>query len=278
MPLFMDVHNVIGEKPTLEDVEQAHQRDLEIGPKFQVNWLKYWVNFERGTASCLCEAPSAEAAANCHRESHGLVADKMIAVAPEMVEAFLGGVGINFDGRAVLVDGEHKVSDGGSRAIMFTDMFESTGTTQRLGDDGAMVQLRLHNNIIRTCLSDHVGREVKHTGDGIMASFFSPSRAMECGIAIQRELVKHNEREPEAPIRVRIGFSAGEPVADGDDLFGAAVQLAARVCNSAEPEQILVSAVVRDLCIGKRFAFSDRGERQLKGFDAPVHVFALDWR
>jgi class 3 adenylate cyclase len=279
MPLYMDVHafGVGGTKPTLEAIERAHQLDLEVGPSFDVKWLKYWVNFERETTNCLCEAPSQEAAANCHRASHGAVAGKMIEVSADVVDAFLGGVGLSFDGRAIMVDGEEVLSDGGSRAIMFTDMFESTSTTQRLGDDGAMAILRRHNTIIRECLAEHGGREVKHTGDGIMASFASPSKAMECGIAIQRGFAEHNTREAEGQIYVRIGFSAGEPVREGDDLFGAAVQLAARVCNDAEPGQILVASVVRDLCIGKKFAFIDRGERSLKGFEAPVRLFAVGW-
>ena len=108
-----------------------------------------------------------------------------------------------------------------------------------------------------------------------MASFISASKAVECGLAIQNAFAEHNAADHHAPIHVRIGFSAGEPVREGEDLFGAAVQMAARVCNDAEPDQVLVASVVRDLCIGKRFSFIDGGERNLKGFEAPVRVYAV---
>jgi len=77
---------------------------------------------------------------------------------------------------------------------------------------------------------------------------------------------------------VRIGLAAGEPVMEGGDLFGAAVQLAARLCDRAGSGAILVSSTVRDLAVGKRFAFERRGRATLKGFDEPVTLFELGWR
>ena len=78
-------------------------------------------------------------------------------------------------------------------------------------------------------------------------------------------------------MRVRIGLNAGEPIIEEDDLFGAAVQLAARALGRAEPGQILVPQVVRDLCRGKGFTFTDQGETTLKGFEDSVRLFAVDW-
>jgi class 3 adenylate cyclase len=189
--------------------------------------------------------------------------------------------------------------------ILFTDMEGSTTLTQRLGDAKAQVLLRTHNTIVRDALKAHSGSEVKHTGDGIMASFPSASRAIECAIAIQRAFAEHNESilrqaqdagaqpvetqraepvetqraEPvEAPIRVRVGLNAGEPVAEEEDLFGTAVQLAARVCAQAEPGQILAPIVVRELAAGKGFLFADLGETALRGFEDPVRLFEVRWR
>ena len=76
---------------------------------------------------------------------------------------------------------------------------------------------------------------------------------------------------------MRVGVSAGEPVRESGDLFGAVVQLARRICDAAEPSTILTSNAVRELCIGKVFAFSDRGEMSLKGFDTPVRVHEVGW-
>ena len=162
--------------------------------------------------------------------------------------------------------------------ILFTDMEGSTGLTQRLGDAKAQEVLRTHNTSIREALRAHGGSEIKHTGDGIMASFPSASRAIACAVAIQRRLARHNQESPEAPINVRIGLNAGEPIAEESDLFGTAVQLAARVCAHAQPGQILASDVVRQLAAGKGFRFADKGEAELKGFEEPHRLYEVAWQ
>jgi class 3 adenylate cyclase len=162
--------------------------------------------------------------------------------------------------------------------ILFTDVEGSTALTQRLGDVKAQELLRTHNRIVRDALKTHSGSEIKHTGDGIMASFASASRALECAIDIQRTLAQHNESNPDMAIRVRIGLNAGEPVAEEEDLFGTAVQLAARICAHAEPGEILAPIVVRELVAGKGFLFSDRGEVELRGFEEPVRLYEVRWR
>jgi class 3 adenylate cyclase/pimeloyl-ACP methyl ester carboxylesterase len=162
--------------------------------------------------------------------------------------------------------------------ILFTDMEGSTTLTQRLGDAGAQEVLRTHNRIVRDALKAHGGSETKHTGDGVMASFASASKALDASISMQRALAEHNQSNPDTPIRVRIGLNAGEPVAEDADLFGTAVQLAARICAQAEPGQILASNVVRELAAGKRFLFSDCGAVALRGFEDPVRLFELSWR
>jgi len=164
------------------------------------------------------------------------------------------------------------------RTVLFTDVEGSTTLTQRLGDDRAQEVLRIHNSIVRDALKAHGGSETKHTGDGIMASFASASRALECAIDIQRGFARHNEASPDIPIRVRIGLNAGEPVAEEEDLFGTAVQLAARVCAHAEPGQVLLPEGVRHLVAGKRFLFADIGDVALWGFEDPVKLFELRWR
>jgi adenylate cyclase len=161
--------------------------------------------------------------------------------------------------------------------VLFTDMEGSTSLTQRLGDAKAQDVLRTHNRIVRDALKAHTGSEIKHTGDGIMASFASASRALECAIDIQRALAQHNE-SAEEPIRVRIGLNAGEPVAEEEDLFGTAVQLAARICAHAEPGEILAPIVVRELAAGKGFLFADRGDVVLRGFEDPVRLYEVRWR
>ena len=109
-----------------------------------------------------------------------------------------------------------------------------------------------------------------------MASFQAASDGVECAMTIQRELASQPADLP-ASIKVRIGLSAGEPVASHQDLFGAAVILASRVCDRADGGQILVPSVIRDLCIGKLYDFADEGLHELKGFEEPVHLFEVGW-
>jgi adenylate cyclase len=154
----------------------------------------------------------------------------------------------------------------------------STAQTQRLGDAEAQSLVRLHNSVVGEALASHGGSQVKHTGDGIMASFLTASSAVECAIAVQRAFAAHNEVHPREQVMVRIGINAGEPVAEGDDLFGTAVQLAARVCARAEPGEVLTSDVVRQLVAGKGFLFADQGEAAIRGFEDPVRLYEVRWR
>jgi class 3 adenylate cyclase len=161
--------------------------------------------------------------------------------------------------------------------VMFTDMVGSTDMTQAKGDAAAQEVVRRHNGIVRQALAEFDGREVKHTGDGIMASFASTANAVDAAIAIQRAVAAHNATAPAIPVHLRIGINAGEPIQEEDDLFGTTVQLAARVCAKAEPEQVLCSNVVRELSQGKGRRFASLGEHDLKGFRDPVALYEVLW-
>ena len=190
----------------------------------------------------------------------------------DAIHAFLGDKGWT------LAEHAPKGSKGGGavHTILFTDLASSTALTQRLGDAKAQELLRAHNSIVREALKAHGGTEIKHTGDGFMASFASAAGALGCAVAIQRAFNEHNET-PAEPIRVRIGLNAGEPIAEDEDLFGAAVIRAARIAALAQAGEILVSNVVQELAEGKVFLFSDRGEIVLRGFDDPVRLFEVRW-
>jgi class 3 adenylate cyclase/pimeloyl-ACP methyl ester carboxylesterase len=195
----------------------------------------------------------------------------------EAIQEFVGGDG----------DRQGAPAPSGLVTVLFTDMEGSTTLTQRLGDAKAQEVLRAHNSIVRDALKACGGSEIKHTGDGIMASFPSASRALECAIAVQRAFEEYNaallrqaqdaHTEP-VEVRVRIGLNAGEPIEEEKDLFGTAVQLAARICARAEPGQILVPTVVRELAAGKGFLLADLGEVALRGFEDPVRLYEVRWR
>lgn len=276
MPIYMDRHNLEG--LTAKDVADAHQKDLKLEEKYGVKIMTYWFDEGRGSAFCLVDAPEAEKVTQMHAEAHGAIPHRIIEVDPHAVETFLGRIEDprpNHDSETLSNGTE---VDPAFRSIMFTDMKDSTAITTRLGDVRALELFRVHNSITRDALSQYRGREIQHTGDGFMVSFHSASNAVACAIDIQRSFTSYNETHPETPIHVRIGICAGEPVEEDKRLFGSTVQLTSRICDTAEPDQILVAAVIRDLCLGKQFLFGDQGETMLKGFDRPQRIYEVQWQ
>jgi class 3 adenylate cyclase len=164
------------------------------------------------------------------------------------------------------------------RIILVTDVVASGALINRAGDAKAHELIRTHNTLIRECLSAHLGTEVTHTGDGIEASFLSASSAVECAIAIQQAFDRRNAEHPTEPLQVRIGINAGEPIPTEGRLFGAAVHTAFRICARANPGQILVSEVVRQLVAGKGLALTSRGRLGLRGVPGRIHIHEVSWQ
>ena len=265
MPIFLDRHDMV--EQSAEETARLHIEDLKIQERYGVKFLTYWYDTERRTTFCLVDAPDKETADRVHAEAHGYVANEMIEVDLTAVEAFLGRVQDPPSAKTAAID------ETAFRAIMFTDIAESTRMTSQLGDSAAVELLRAHDAIIRRSLEKHGGAEVKHLGDGIMASFQDVPSAVVCAMGIQDALKDFNQSR-ETPVRVRIGIEAGEPVEDSGDLFGSAVQMAARLCGLAEGGAILVSRTVRDACSGADLRFESRGAKIPKGFSEPVDLFS----
>ncbi len=165
----------------------------------------------------------------------------------------------------------------GPVTVLFTDIAGSTNMTQSLGDALAQQVVRAHNKIVRDALHQFNGKEVKHTGDGIMASFSKTSNAVEAAADMQKGAIKHSEANPDLPLGLKIGINAGEPIAEENDLFGTTVQLTARIVDKAMSGQVFVSDIVRGLCDGKTFNFVARGAFELKGFDDAITLHELIW-
>ncbi len=271
----MDIHNL--GQATAEDLAAAHAADLKTQEQYGVEYLKYWFNESCGKAFCLVHAPDRETANKVHREAHGLVAEKLIEVQPEIAEGFFGGTEISPWGAVLMPGGKPDERDPGIRTVLFTDIVGSTNLTQQLGDEAAMDLIHLHDTVVRNALGDSDGREVKHMGDGMLTSFVSAAGAIKCATRIQLELAQARETRADCPLHVRIGIASGEPVEHHSDLFGSTVQLAARLCSAAAAGQILVSNVVAELCLGKKVDFDDLGPLELKGFDRPIRAHAVRW-
>jgi DNA-binding NarL/FixJ family response regulator len=152
--------------------------------------------------------------------------------------------------------------------VMFSDIVSSTERAAEIGDRRWRDLLDRHDAAIRQELLRHGGREVKTTGDGFLALFDGPARAIRCAVAIRQGLLAEG-------VEVRIGLHAGEVELRGDDVGGIAVHLGARVVATAAPGEVVVSSTVRDLVAGSGIGFADRGEHDLKGVPDRWHLYAV---
>lgn len=258
MPLYMDRHDVPG--ATAEETLRYHAADLETAGRFGVEFFSYWHDPTRGLVFCFARAAGEEAVIEAHRAAHGLVPAEIIEVSESDVVRFLGKVQDPADAGEVT---------SAFRTICFTDLVGSTELLDRLGQSEFMVLLTQHDLVIREALLKWKGREVKHTGDGFLVVFDEVDKALSWALDVRGSF------ELRSDLDVRIGVTAGEPVDHDDDIFGAAVTMANRICSSAGPGQILVSDIVRDLGIERRFSFDDGHTEVLKGFSAPATVYQL---
>ena len=257
----MDRHDL--EDLSAADVAEAHARDLELQDQHGVTFLSYWHDEETNSAFCLARAPTAEEMETVHRESHGLIPNEIIPVSENVILQFLGKVHDPVD--------ESEVTSA-FRTILFTDIVGSTALAAEVGPAEFVRLIGEHDLIIRRALVASRGREIKHTGDGIMASFDDVSSALECALAIREGFRERNETAS-TPLTVRIGLAAGEPVDRDGDLFGPTVNLASRLCAAADPDGVLVSDVVHERGSSNGFAFAQAVRLELKGFAAPVRAF-----
>jgi class 3 adenylate cyclase len=171
------------------------------------------------------------------------------------IEEFLTGVRGGFDGERVLT------------TVLFTDIVASTERAALLGDNHWRDLLDNHDRIVRHELGRFGGREVNTAGDGFVATFTSPSGAIDCADAIV-------DAVRPLGIEVRVGIHAGEVEMRGADIAGMAVHIGARVAARAAPSEVLVSSTVRDIVTGSRRSFADSGEFELKGVPGRWRLYA----
>jgi len=153
--------------------------------------------------------------------------------------------------------------------VLFTDIVGSTDRAAKLGDGRWRDLLDRHDQSVRTQIERYRGREVKTVGDGFVATFDSPGRAIECALAIRENLKGFD-------IDVRAGIHTGEIEVRGGDVAGMAVHIGARVSALASPGEILVSGAVPPLVVGSGIEFEDRGERELKGVPESWRLFRVE--
>ena len=178
-------------------------------------------------------------------------------VALDLIEQFLAGVRRTVEPTRVL------------QTVLFTDIVGSTQRAGQLGDRRWRQVLTVHDELTRRVVEEFHGRLVKTTGDGILATFDGPGRAICCAAALRDELAGIG-------LQIRAGLHTGEvELRDDDDVGGIGVHIAARVVAAAPPGEIFTSRTVRDLVVGSDIAAEDRGPHTLKGIDGTWQLFAI---
>jgi class 3 adenylate cyclase len=152
--------------------------------------------------------------------------------------------------------------------VLLTDIVGSTERAKDLGDQAWIALLDRHDRMVDTALHRFGGRAVKGTGDGVLATFDSPGRAIRCAVALRDDL-RH------LGIEIRAGVHTGEIETRGEDIGGIGVHIAARVESNAQPNEVLVSGSVPPLVVGSGFDFEQRGEHELKGLPGTWQLFAV---
>ena len=228
MPLFMDRHDL--PEVTASQVAQAHLADLDAEARFGVHFLAYWFDAAHGEAFCLADAPKAESLAAVHRSTHGLIPNEIISVSENDVLRFLGRMNES---------GTETQPANPFRTILFTDLEGSTTILDSVGQAAYMVLLTEHDLIIRRALVTWRGREVKHTGDGIMASFDDVANSLECALAIEGGF-GHGPRRP--PRRSCGCGSASPPVSRSITTMISSARPSPSRAGSARPPRPVTSS------------------------------------
>jgi class 3 adenylate cyclase len=167
--------------------------------------------------------------------------------------------------------------DGALRIILFTDVEAHSTMIQALGDVRGRDVLREHERVTRTALREFGGNEMKSMGDGFMASFTSVQQALRCAIALQQTF--HGAAPVHGHLlRIRVGLNAGEPIAEGDALFGESVNVAERIAGLAQGGEILASQVVRELVAGKGFKFAERAAPDQGSGETALRLYEVRWQ
>ncbi len=171
-----------------------------------------------------------------------------------------------------------QITFGPTVTIFFSDIRGFTEYTDAHGDEAAYRMLRHHNDMVQEQIALYGGHIVKTLGDSFMVSFDSARNALACAIGAQKELARYNSTQQGAKIEIGVGINTGEPIREGDDLFGGSVNLASRICAVAGAGRILVSETVRNV-VGRLEGsdYIDRGYFEIRGFQEPQHLYEADW-
>jgi len=240
MPIFMDVHIVPGVKA--KDVAEAHRLDLLHQQEHGCSCMTYWIDEARENIFCLIEAPDKQAVEEMHSKAHGLIPNKIIEVNGNLVEAFLGRIYDPSDAQ-ISNEGLKVFADSSFRILLVTKTIDPVLLKHQFGHEKAGELLNTHTGIIRKNILQQGGREVEHEGSGFVVSFSSASKAVECALAIRREMPEFISTQ----IDLKLAVNAGEPVERSEHLFGETIQFASNMCHIAKEGKIAIASSVKEL-------------------------------
>lgn len=248
MPLYMDYHKFDG-GVAIEAVKTAHIADLRVQAQYGVKYHQFWVNEEEGSVFCLVEGPDKVTCEKVHQIAHGIIACALTEVNPGLYEKLMGR---NLKIVDDIVHHNNGTIDLGYRNILVASVY---GITKATGPKDFSLLLTPHwaRKIISENITAFEGRELKwETDDSLIGVFDDSTAAVKCALQIQSQLSKSANKE--TGIIFRIGISASQPVTAEGDFFNEAIKLAHRLSTTVQPNQILISSLVKKLCKEEQFA------------------------
>ena len=162
-------------------------------------------------------------------------------------------------------------------SLMFTDIVGSSSIFENFGDEYGRAIVFIHDKIVDEAMNKNGGKKIKHTGDGILASFESCGRSVKTAMRILEKVREHNGKFPLLSFDIRMGINIGNVIKEEMDIYGSSVNLAARVCDLAGSNKILTTGVVRSRCMDmdKGYKFTPHGKHQMKGFSYQIPIFEV---
>ena len=244
MPLYMDRHeNQVGLTP--KDVAEGHLQDIKIQDKYNCKFLTYWFDEYKCSGFCLVEAPNKEAVEEVHRNSHGMVPNRVIEVNKNLVELFLGRIS---DPESPNPDNfENYIDETAFRTIMNVELIYPSFIYLKPTEDETNELLSYCNEVFYQALERYEGREIHKISEGFLASFSSVTNSIRCAVEIQNCFKEFNDKSNRTKINIAVGLHTGLPVTDKGGFFEETIQFVKRICSIADKDKIVVSSTIRDL-------------------------------
>ena len=237
MPIYLDRHDTPNEI-TAEHVAEMHQKDLEVQDEFGCRGFTYWFDDKRKTGFCLIEAPNKKALEKMHHHAHGAVPSQIIEVDEELVNVFLGRLNDpEKNGKDDLI-----IRETAFRIIMFCQV----KTSSLFNNKKSLNDLQGFNKATRHLIKRNGGSMVEKDANGILVSFVSVSKAIQCALELQKEFMQYLGHSVDSGYHLKIGLNGGVPVTSKPQLFEDAIQLAKAFCDVGRGK-IVISTEVKIL-------------------------------